>query len=120
MADLDLAIDGKIGEGVSNELCFHDLPDIPEVPVDLFDEFVPTTEPAEREESMPDADEYPSSEAYDQYLNVNVLLDRGGDSQLGVVKQRKRDANDHPVGRSNLNPLLDTREYEVEIGRAHV
>ena len=114
MADLDLAIEGKIGEGVSNEMCFHDLPDIPVVPVDLFDEFVPTTEPAEREESMPDADEYPSSEAYDQYLNVNVLLDRGGDSQLGVVKQRKRDANDHPVGRSNLNPLLDTREYEVE------
>ena len=27
---------------------------------------------------------------------------------------RKRDANGRPVGKRNANPILDTREYEVE------
>jgi hypothetical protein len=30
------------------------------------------------------------------------------------VKQQKRDSSGNPVGVSNANPLLDTREYEVE------
>jgi hypothetical protein len=30
------------------------------------------------------------------------------------VKQRKRVHDGNPVGCSHLNPLLDTREYEVE------
>jgi hypothetical protein len=30
------------------------------------------------------------------------------------VKQRKRDHDGNPVGHSHPNPLLDTREYEVE------
>ncbi len=40
-------------------------------------------------------------------------MDRGGEAMLGTVKNRKRDSEGNPVGRSNMNPLLDTREYEV-------
>jgi hypothetical protein len=32
----------------------------------------------------------------------------------GIVKGRKRDADGNPIGKSNDNPLLDTRLYEVE------
>jgi hypothetical protein len=33
---------------------------------------------------------------------------------LGMVKSQKWDADGNPVGISNPNPLLDTREYKVE------
>jgi hypothetical protein len=33
---------------------------------------------------------------------------------LGTGKNWKRDSEGNLVGRSNMNPLLDTREYEVE------
>ena len=38
----------------------------------------------------------------------------GEADELGTVKPRKRDNNGNPVGVSNYNPLLNTREYEVE------
>ena len=93
--------------------CFGDLPEIPEVPEDIFLDD-PTSEPVEGEETMPEADEWSSPEAFDQYLTAEVLLSRGGTEMLGTVLRRKRDHDGNPVGRSNPNPLLDTREYEVE------
>jgi hypothetical protein len=41
-------------------------------------------------------------------------MDCGGESMLGTVKNRKWDSEGNPVGHSNMNPLLDTREYKVE------
>jgi hypothetical protein len=41
-------------------------------------------------------------------------MDCGGEAMLGTVKNPKRDLKGNPVGRSNMNPLLDTREYKVE------
>jgi hypothetical protein len=63
---------------------------------------------------MPEANEYYFPEAYDQYLTASVLMDCGGEAMLGTVKNRKRDSEGNPVGHSNMNPLLNTREYEVE------
>jgi len=51
---------------------------------------------------------------FDQYLTANVLLDRGGDVQLRMVVERKRDHDGNAVGRSNTNPLLETCVCEVE------
>ena len=33
---------------------------------------------------------------------------------MGKVKSRKRDSDGNPIGRSNSNPILDTRVYQVE------
>jgi hypothetical protein len=61
----------------------------------------------------PEADEF-TAETFDKYLTANVLLPRG-DSQLkGKVVARARDSNNNPVGKANNNPILDTREYEVQ------
>jgi hypothetical protein len=114
MDEFDSSVESKIGDSRSNEDCFAEFPEVPEVPIDIFVDDEPTLEPLEEDSKMPEADEYYSPEAFDQYLSVNVLLDRGGDTMLGTVKQRKRDSDGNPVGRSNTNPLLDTREYEVE------
>ncbi|MCK7497545.1 MAG: hypothetical protein MZW92_47270 [Comamonadaceae bacterium] len=110
--ELDTSIQDKIGDKRSDADCFADFPDVPEVPEDIFIDDEPTSDPVE--EPMPEADEWYSPEAYDQYLTASVLMDRGGEGMLGTVKSRKRDSEGNPVGRSNTNPLLDTREYEVE------
>ena len=110
--DLDTSIQDKIGDKRSDAACFAEFAEVPEVPEDIFIDDEPTSVPVE--EPMPDADEWYSPEAFDQYLTASVLMDRGGESMLGTVKSRKRDSEGNPVGRSNTNPLLDTREYEVE------
>jgi hypothetical protein len=114
MDELDSSVMSKIGNERSDEDCFAEFPEVPEVLVDIFVDDEPTLEPLEEESKMPEADEYYSPEAFNQYLNVSVLMGRGGVAMLGTVKQRKRDSDGNPVGRSNSNPLLDTREYEVE------
>jgi hypothetical protein len=59
-----------------------------------------------------EADDY-TPEAYDEYLSAQVVLPRGDDLLRGEVIRRHRDSNGRPIGKQNLHPILDTREYEV-------
>ncbi len=59
-----------------------------------------------------DADKY-TPEAFDNDLSAHIVADRGGEMLRGIVKSRKRDSDEKPVGSSNPNPILDTREYVV-------
>jgi hypothetical protein len=113
--ELDTNIQEKIGDKHLDIDCFAEFPEVPEVPKDIFIDDEPTSIPAEGEELMPpEADEHYSPKAYDQYLTASVLMDRGGETMLRTVKNRKRDSEGNPVGCSNMNPILDTREYEIE------
>jgi hypothetical protein len=67
------------------------MPPIPDDIIELFDEDEPTVEPVEGKEFRPEADKHSSPEAFDQFLMANILLDCGGQAQLGTAKQRKRD-----------------------------
>ena len=62
---------------------------------------------------MPEADAY-TPEAYDEYLTAEVLLPNMGEMMKAKVIGRKRDADGNPIGVWNANPILDTREYQVE------
>ena len=42
------------------------------------------------------------------------MLPCGGILARGRVTERKRDHEVNVIGRSNANPILDTREYEVK------
>ena len=42
------------------------------------------------------------------------MLTRGGTLARGRVTESKRDHEGNAIGRSNANPILDTREYEVK------
>ena len=54
-------------------------------------------------------------ELLDQYIGAEVILDEDNPSNLATVKSRViRDFNGRLVGKGHTNPLLDTREYEVE------
>jgi hypothetical protein len=60
-----------------------------------------------------DRDEF-DADAYDPYLNAEVLLPIGGEQLTGTIVGRKRDAAGNPIGRANVHPILDTREYLVK------
>ena len=50
----------------------------------------------------------PTPEIGDNYLNMELMLPRGG------TLARGRDHEGNVIERSNANPILDTREYEVK------
>jgi hypothetical protein len=52
----------------------------------------------------------------DPYVNMELGLPRGPDDELrrAHVKRRAIDVNGRPIGRPSTNPLLDSRQYEVE------
>ena len=53
----------------------------------------------------------PTPEIGDNYLNMELMLPRGGTLARGRVTERKSDHEGNVIGRSNANPILDTREY---------
>ena len=52
----------------------------------------------------------------DAYVNMEIRLPRGGDNELvyAKVKGRVLDSEGDPIGKESLNPITDTRLYEVE------
>ena len=51
----------------------------------------------------------PTPEIGDNYLNMELMLPCGGTLAKVRVKERKCDHKCNAVGRSNANPILDTR-----------
>jgi len=115
MAELDAAIQEKIGDTVSDQAVDPDMMGIaPLIPDDLFlPEHDLEFDPVEPDASMPEADAY-TPEQYDEYLTAEVLLPNMGTVTKAKVIARKRDADGNPVGQRNSNPILDSREYEVQ------
>ena len=67
-------------------------------------------------EDIPEADDEFEPDSYDNYINMEIALDKSGEDhpQLARVTKRLRDNEGNPIGRSNKSPFLDTRQYEVE------
>ena len=68
-----------------------------------------SAEPPER----PNEDKFPAG--IDQYLGAEFMLGPSNPQNLATVIKRARDDKGRPVGKANPNPLLDTREYIVEL-----
>ena len=70
----------------------------------------------EREDGQPEAD---SVDDYDKLVGATFLLDPinnpGNVATKATVLRRKTDAQGNPLGKAHANPLLDTREYIVEL-----
>jgi hypothetical protein len=113
LVELDLAVAEKIGNSI------EDIDDMliglfPQVPDDIF---LPDAEqngdhiPADGADTLPEAF---TPEEYDEYLTAEVLLPNMGQMAKAKLVGRKRDADGNLIGLRNANPLLDTRQYEVE------
>jgi hypothetical protein len=111
LADFDARIRSKIGDHL--EEIDPALADQEPIPDFLFEDEV-LDEPEEPDAAAEEADKQSTPEAYDQWLTAKVLLERSGPPESATVIGRKRDHDGVPIGRANSNPLLDTREYEVE------
>jgi hypothetical protein len=59
-----------------------------------------------------DKDDF-DTEALDNYLQAEVVLAVGGENLSGKAIARKRDADGNPIGKANMNPILDTGVYDV-------
>jgi hypothetical protein len=60
-------------------------------------------------------DEHRSPEAFDEYISASILLPQGGEQKKATVMRRRiNPETGFPVGVHNSNPILDTREYEVQ------
>ena len=76
--------------------------------------------PRNRDNVIPDpAPEPDDLEEYDNLVGATFLLDptrnpENGGSKAHVV-QMKTDALGNPIGKAHTNPLLDTKEYKVEL-----
>ena len=117
MRQLDEAIAAKVGDSLLNTEIDSDLvDDLPEIPDTLFtddneEENVTRIKP---EATFEDANEDAMPEEYDEYPTTEVLLPQGGENKKAIVKKCRRDPDGLPMGVRNNNPLIDSREYEVE------
>ena len=68
----------------------------------------------------PEVNDY-TAEAYDNYLNVQVIVPLIVELSKGKVLKRKLDRDDKPRGIRNKKSILDTRQYEVKFpsGKIH-
>ena len=62
--------------------------------------------------SIPDADDA-TPDSYDPYIGAEVLLPHGQQLVTGRVVSRKRSPDGSFKGTANVNPILDTRSYQV-------
>jgi hypothetical protein len=69
--------------------------------------------------TMPQADEL-DHEAFDEYLDAQVVLLYKDIATTGTVIARKKDCNGNVVGKSHPNPVLDTRVMEVQFPDGNV
>ncbi len=68
---------------------------------------------ATTESTKSDADDF-TPESVDEYISASVLLPRGEDVVRAKVVGRTHGRDGNPLGVRHSNPILDTREYQVE------
>jgi hypothetical protein len=117
--EFDIAIEEKFGSAMNKD-DFQDDPD--------YADFVtPTFECYEDDEvppsNMPDIDDIKKEHdvnTYDQYIGARGRVPIGNEIKSGKVIRRKRELDGTVRGRANANPMLDTRNYEIEfpVGRS--
>ena len=107
---LQTSIQARIGDLLDNDDIDPNIAEFfPAPDGNLFVEDAPEEE-EKPEDRRSDADDF-TPDAYDTYLNAQVLLPRGGESQHATIIGRSKNAEGIPFGKFNSNPILDTREY---------
>ena len=73
------------------------------------------------DKTVKEADDDFTPEVFDDtYLNMELAIPRDGEGpEFATVTKRLRDKDGLPIGKSNNNPILDTRMYEVEYKDGH-
>jgi hypothetical protein len=116
LADLDAKILEKIGDHLKDSEVTFTVDGEPMTTMDtIFDDEDDALDEAEEPEAQQLHAEDVSESDFDQYINAEFVLTNNGEATKAVVVARRRDKDFVPVGKRNSNPLLDTREYEVQL-----
>jgi len=67
------------------------------------------------EEGKMEKDDF-TDDSYDTYLGAELLVPSVDNFIVGRVVKQVRDGDGNPVGQRHNNPILDTRQYEVQFG----
>jgi hypothetical protein len=97
-----------------NKNDFQDDPDYEDFATPTFDCYEDDEVPPSK---MPDIDDIKVKhdvDTYDQYFGAHVRVPIGHDIKSGKVIRRKRELDGTVSGRANANPMLDTRNYEIQ------
>jgi hypothetical protein len=70
--------------------------------------------PFDKDPAMPEEDDMPDEDTYDEYISARVLLPPGVSYKKGTVTSRKCDNDGILLGKPKTNPILDTRVFEVQ------
>ena len=54
-------------------------------------------------------------ETFDKFLGAELLVNDNGEAVPAKVLKRARDNDGKPIGKTHLNPLLDTYAYDCEM-----
>jgi hypothetical protein len=111
--EFDIAIEEKFGPAM-NKGDFHNDPDYADFVTPTFDCYEDEEVPPSK---MPDIDDIKKEhdvDTYDQYVGAHTRVPIGDEIKSGKVLRRKRELDDTVRGRTNANPMLDTRNYEIE------
>jgi hypothetical protein len=111
--EFDTAIEEKFGPAM-NKNNFLDDPDYADFVTPTFkcyeDDEVPPSK-------MPDIDDIKKEhdvDTYAQYVGACVRVPIGNEIKSGKFLRRKRELDGTLRGRANANPMLDTRNYEIQ------
>jgi hypothetical protein len=111
----DDSIRERFGDQVLNDEFACNVDDIDHFEYDLFDDDNDDVVlPVNPKLAAQEADVHPKPDVFDQCLTANILTENWGVVERGTVVQRARDQHGELIGIAHNNPLLDTREYEVE------
>jgi hypothetical protein len=112
-----LKSDNSVEEKLGKSMLEADFKDDPY----LADFIAPIFEPCEDDEvpvtKMPDIDDIDDDhdvDTYDKYVGAQVRVPIGGEICSGKFMRRKREVDGTWKGRANVNPMLDSRTYEIE------
>jgi hypothetical protein len=70
--------------------------------------------PLDADATMPEDDDTPEQEVYDQYISAQVMLPRGDTFDKATVLRRKRGNDGNLISRTHTNPILDMSVFEVQ------
>jgi hypothetical protein len=107
------SVEEKLGKSMLGA-DFKDDPDFADFVTPTFEPYEDDEVPVSRMPDIDDVDDDHDVDTYDQYVGAQVRVPIGGEIRSGKVMRRKRELDGTLKGRTNENPMLDSRTYEIE------
>jgi hypothetical protein len=111
--EFDTVIEEKFGPAMNKD-DFQDDPDYVDFVTPAFDCDEDDEVPPSKVPDIDDIKKEHDVDTYDQYVGAHVRVPIGNEIKPGKVIRRKRELYGTIRGRENANPMLDTRNYEIE------